>query len=345
MGWINLKLVGLQDSIILKFMKEFKSFNKFARDENIKILKGDIRNKVLKGAMLDTRRFYEDLEKNNITLLEYTDDEYPVSLRNIQDPPLFLYIRGKIEFSGKNIGVVGTRRNTVYGKISCETILKDLLEYDVTIVSGLALGIDNIAHEYTLKKNGKCVGVVGSGLDKIFPYESKKLWERIPENGMLISEYPLGMEPLKWNFPRRNRIIAGLSQGILVCESYNRGGALITAELAFQNNREVFAVPGFINYPSFKGCNELIKETKAKLVSSGKDIAEEFLWERNGKEKKTQHLSDEEKKIFKALGSEKSLDELIIETKMNGSVILAVLTNLKIKELVYEIAGGKYKGV
>lgn len=345
MGWINLKLVGLQDSIILKFMKEFKSFNKFAIDENIKILKGDIRNKVLKGAMLDTRKFYEDLEKNKITLLEYTDDKYPVSLKNIQDPPLFLYIKGKIEFSEKNIGVVGTRRNTVYGKISCETILKDLLEYDVTIVSGLALGIDNIAHEYTLKKNGKCIGVVGSGLDKIFPYESKKLWERIPENGMLISEYPLGMEPLKWNFPRRNRIIAGLSQGVLVCESYNRGGALITAELAFQNNREVFAVPGFINYPSFKGCNELIKGTKAKLVSVGKDIAEEFLWEKNGKEKKMLHLSEEEKKIFKSLGSEKSLDELIIETKMSGSVILAVLTNLKIKELVYEISGGKYKGV
>lgn len=227
MGWINLKLVGLQDSIISKFMREFKDFNELAKDENIKLLKGDIRNKVLKGAMLDTRKFYEDLEKNKIILLEYTNDKYPINLKNIQDPPLFLYIKGNIEFSEKNIGVVGTRRNTVYGKVSCETILKELLEYDVTIVSGLALGIDSIAHEYTLKKNGRCVGVVGSGLDKIFPYESKKLWEKIPENGMLISEYPLGMEPLKWNFPRRNRIIAGLSQGVLVCESYNKGGGLL----------------------------------------------------------------------------------------------------------------------
>ena len=153
------------------------------------------------------------------------------------------------------------------------------------------------------------------------------------------------MEPLKWNFPRRNRIIAGLSQGVLVCESYGKGGALITAELAFQNNREVFAVPGFINYPSFKGCNELIKETKAKLVNSGRDIADEFLWEKDAKEKINMYLSNEEKKVLNSLGSEKSLDELIMETKLNGSTILAVLTNLKIKELVHEIAGGKYKGI
>jgi DNA processing protein len=344
MGWINLREFGIKDSLILKFMKEFKSFESFIRDENLRILDRDIRAKVLLAALHDNRKFYEKLQESNIRLLEYTSDDYPENLRNIQDPPLFLYVAGKIKFGERNIGVVGTRRNTIYGKVSCESILKELLEYDVNIVSGLALGIDTIAHEFTLKKNCCCIGVVGSGLDKIFPYESRKLWERIPENGMLISEYPPGSEPLKWNFPRRNRIIAGLSQGILLCESYEKGGALITAELGFQNNREIFAVPGFINYPSFKGCNKLIRELKAKLVLTGKDIADEFLWEKKSKAEAEQSLSSEEKKILSLLDMEKSLDELIMETGLSAGIILAVLANLEVKDFIFEISGGRYKG-
>ena len=224
-GWINLRESGMKDSLILRFMKEFKSFEILTRDENLRILDKDIRAKVLHAALYDNRKFYDNLDKHNVSLLEYTSGDYPENLKNIQDPPLFLYVAGEVRFDERNIGVVGTRRNTIYGKVSCESILKELLEYNVNIISGLALGIDNIAHEFTLKKSGRCIGVVGSGLDRIFPYESRKLWERIPENGMLISEYPLGSEPLKWNFPRRNRIIAGLSQGILLCESYEKGGS------------------------------------------------------------------------------------------------------------------------
>lgn len=346
MGWINLRLVGVRDSIILKFMKEFRKFDVLIKDENMRILNRELRMKIVRASMYDNRSFFEKLNKNHVKLLEYTSEIYPAYLKNIQDPPVFLYIKANnIEFTEKNIGVVGTRRNTVYGKISCETILKELLEYDVTIVSGLAAGIDNIAHEFTLKKRGRCIGVVGSGLDRIFPYESRSLWERIPEEGMLISEYPLGTEPLKWNFPRRNRIIAGLSQGVLMCESYEKGGALITAELAFQNNREVFAVPGFINYPSFKGCNQLIKDTKARLVTSGKDIAEEFMWEKSTSKTVMSDLTREEKKILLLLDVEKNLDDLIIETGLNAGIILSILTILEIKGLVFEVGGGKYKGV
>ena len=344
MGWINLRESGIKDSLILKFMKEFKNFETFLRDENLRILDKDIRAKVLHAALYDSRKFYDKLHKHNISLLDYTSGDYPENLKNIQDPPLFLYVAGKIRFDERNIGVVGTRRNTVYGKVSCESILKELLEYDVNIVSGLALGIDTIAHEFTLKKNGRCIGVVGSGLDRIFPYESRNLWERIPENGMLISEYPPGSEPLKWNFPRRNRIIAGLSQGILLCESYEKGGALITAEFGFQHDREIFAVPGFINYPSFRGCNKLIRESKAKLVLTGKDIADEFLWERKSIDEAVPGLSPEEKKILSLLGTEKSLDNLIIETGFSVGIILAVLANLEIKDLIFEISGGRYKG-
>ena len=344
MGWINLRESGMKDSLILKFMKEFKNFDTFLRDENLRILDKDIRAKVLHAALYDNRKFYDKLHKHNISLLDYTSDDYPENLKNIQDPPLFLYVAGKIRFDNRNIGVVGTRRNTVYGKISCESILKELLEYDVNIVSGLALGIDTIAHEITLKKNGRCIGVVGSGLDRISPYESRNLWERIPENGMLISEYPPGSEPLKWNFPRRNRIIAGLSQGILLCESYEKGGALITAEFGFQHDREIFAVPGFINYPSFRGCNKLIRESKAKLVLSGKDIADEFLWNRKSTDETAPELNPEEKKILSLLGTEKSLDELIIKTGFSVGIILAILASLEVKDLIFEISGGRYKG-
>jgi DNA processing protein len=344
MGWINLREFGVKDSVILKFMKEFKTFETLIKDENLRILNRDIRAKVLQAALYDNRKLYDKLNKNNIQLLEYTDDKYPESLKNIQDPPLFLYVAGEIKFSERNIAVVGTRRNTIYGKVSCESILKELLEYDIDVVSGLALGIDNIAHEYTLKKNGRCIGVVGSGLDRIFPYESRKLWEKIPENGMLISEYPLGSEPLKWNFPRRNRIIAGLSQGILLCESYEKGGALITAELGFQYNREIFAVPGFINYPSFKGCNKLIRDTKAKLILSGKDIADEFIWGKRSKEELNTNLTSEEKTVLSFLNTEKNLDELILETGFSAGIVLAVLANLEVKDFIFEISGGKYKG-
>ena len=344
MGWINLRESGVKDSLILKFMKEFKNFETLIKDENLRILNKDIRAKVLHAAVYDNRKFYEKLYKHNISLLEYTSDNYPENLKNIQDPPLFLYVAGELKFTERNIGVVGTRKNTIYGKVSCESILKELLEYDVNIVSGLALGIDNIAHEFTLKKNGRCIGVVGSGLDRIFPYESRKLWEKIPENGMLISEYPLGSEPLKWNFPRRNRIIAGLSQGILLCESYEKGGALITAEFGFQHDREIFAVPGFINYPSFMGCNKLIRDSKAKLVLSGKGIADEFLWEKKMGTEIIQGLSPEEKKVLLLLGAEKSLDELIIETGFSAGIVLAVLANLEVKDFIFEISGGRYKG-
>ena len=344
MGWINLRESGIKDTLILRFMKEFKNFDTLIRDENLRILDKDIRAKVLHAALFDNRKFYDKLNKHNISLLEYTNENYPENLKNIQDPPLFLYVAGDIKFAERNIAVVGTRKNTIYGKVSCESILKELLEYDVNIVSGLALGIDNIAHEFTLKKNGRCIGVVGSGLDRVFPYESRKLWKKIPENGMLISEYPLGSEPLKWNFPRRNRIIAGLSQGILLCESYEKGGALITAEFGFQHNREIFAVPGFINYPSFKGCNKLIRDTKAKLVLSGKDIADEFLWEKKPKNEIIPGLSSEEMKILSLLKTEKNLDELITETGLSAGIVLSVLANLEIKDFIFEISGGRYKG-
>ena len=185
----------------------------------------------------------------------------------------------------------------------------------MTLISGLAEGIDTVALSASVEKDGSAIAVVGSGLDIVYPYENKILWEKISENGILISEHPLGTKPLKWNFPKRNRIIAALSDGILIAESFKSGGALITAELGFMMDKEIFAVPGFINYPSFEGCNNLIKENKAKLVTTGEDIAREFLWDLKNRKNKTDKLTYEEKIVFLQLSEELGLEEIMKKIK------------------------------
>ena len=161
-----------------------------------------------------------------------------------------------------------------------------------------------------VENQNKVTAVVGSGLDVVYPYGNRELWEKISECGTLISEYPMGTKPLKWNFPQRNRIIAGLSEGILVVESFKSGGALITAELGFTLNREIFAIPGFLNYPSFEGCNNLIKENKAKLVTSADDIAKEFLWDLSKKNSKIEKLTEDEELVFRLLVEEMNIEEI-----------------------------------
>ncbi|MDO5088960.1 MAG: DNA-processing protein DprA, partial [Leptotrichiaceae bacterium] len=274
------------------------------------------------------------------------DGEYPVKLKKIVDYPLFLYVKGKplneimspnAELR-KNIAVVGTRRATKFGKSSCERIVKELLRYNINLISGLAEGIDTIALTVAVENDGNAAAVVGSGLDIVYPYENRRLWEKISDNGVLISEYPLGTEPLKWNFPKRNRIIAGLSDGIIIVESFKSGGSLITAELGFSIDREIFAIPGFINYPSFEGCNNLIKENKAKLITCAEDVAQEFLWDINKEKSKISKLSEEERLLFGYLHEETGLEELTekVKNKIHLNRILAVLMSLKVKGLITE---------
>ena len=168
------------------------------------------------------------------------------------------------------------------------------------------------------------------------------MWEKISESGTLISEYPMGTKPLKWNFPQRNRIIAGLSEGILVAESFKSGGALITAELGFTLNREIFAIPGFLNYPSFEGCNNLIKENKAKLVTSADDIAKEFLWDLSKKNSKIEKLTEDEELVFRLLVEEMNIEEISKKLpEFPVKKLFSVLMSLKIKGLIVETGATK----
>lgn len=345
--WYKLKLVGLSDTLLLKLMKEFVSIKKLYEfdekllAENYHLDKEKI-EKIYTSIDINLDEELERNEKYRVKVLSYTDDKYPYLLKNIQDPPPFLYVKGNKSFLDRSIGVVGTRKMTREGKGACEYIVRNLVNSGVTIVSGLALGIDTCSHMETLKQKGNLIGVVGNGLDIIYPPSNKNLYDKVEEEGLLISELPLGQEPARWTFPRRNRIIAGLSRGVLVAESYKDGGSLITAKIALEEGRDVFAIPGMINYPSFEGCNNLIKRGEAKLVSRVEDILEEYDWTVNKKEVNKKFDSLDEEIIYNELITPKSLDELILKTKTKAPDLLVILTNMELEGLIKSLSGGRF---
>jgi DNA processing protein len=223
---------------------------------------------------LDVEKIEKILEQEKITCITKDDEDYPNLLKQIYDPPFCLFVRGVLSKEGYNLGVVGTRKFTQYGKQVTEELVSELARHGITIVSGLAFGIDSIAHHTTIDAHGKTIAVLGSGINKrhIYPSAHIELSERIIDSGgAVISEYPPGTLPNKYTFPRRNRIIAGMSLGTLVIEAAEKSGALITAECALENGRDVFAVPQNITSQTSLGPNNLIK-TGAKLITNAVDI-------------------------------------------------------------------------
>jgi DNA processing protein len=218
----------------------------------------------------------EKLERYKVKAFVYEDPLYPSRLKEIYDYPPVVYVRGSLPSEDEPcLAIVGTRRPTIYGRQVTEEIVSDLARSRITIVSGLARGIDSVAHRAALDAGGRTVAVCGSGLDIVYPGENAKLAQAITEQGALVSEYPLGVRPKAENFPLRNRIMSGLSLGVLVVEAGERSGALITAHQAAEQNREVFAIPGSILSPASQGTNRLIQEG-AKLVRNYTDILQEL---------------------------------------------------------------------
>ncbi|MDO8687563.1 MAG: DNA-processing protein DprA, partial [Dehalococcoidales bacterium] len=216
----------------------------------------------------------EKLDRYGVKVLTYHDPDYPSRLKEIYDHPPVLYLRGSLLPEDEwCLSVVGTRRATVYGRQVTEEIVTDLARNKITIVSGLAKGIDTVAHHSALEAGGRTLAVFGCGLDTVYPSENAELARRIMQQGAIISEYPLGTKPKPEHFPRRNRIMSGLSLGVLVIEAGDTSGAMITAHLALEQNREVFAIPGSILSPASQGTNHLIQEG-AKLVTDYTDILE-----------------------------------------------------------------------
>lgn len=220
-------------------------------------------------------RQIEAIDKAGIKVITFLDDLYPANLMNIYDKPVLLYVLGSLSQDDINLSVVGSRRASTYGKYTTERLSRELAQKGITIVSGMARGIDTCSHRGALAGGGRTIAVLGSGLDVIYPPENKKLFDAICQSGAVISEYPPGTKPLPYHFPARNRIISGMSYGVLVVEAGEKSGSLITARLALEQGREVFAIPGTIDSPSSRGTNSLIKQG-AKLIENVDEILEEI---------------------------------------------------------------------
>jgi DNA processing protein len=221
-------------------------------------------------------------EKLACRLIISEDDCYPTLLNEIPDPPLLLWVKGSVDLlNNAGIAIVGTRSPSLYGKEITKKFTAELVEYDVSIISGLAYGIDTIAHSTTIKSGGKTIAVLGSGIDRIYPSMNMHLADKIVESGgTIISEFPPGTKPDYMNFPMRNRVVSGLSLGVLVVETASEGGSMITARLALEQNREVFVIPHNLSNKRASGCHKLIRESSGKLVETVEDITSEFGWMR-----------------------------------------------------------------
>jgi len=299
------------------------------------------------GILDQASREIERLEKKNYSLLTLEDKEYPEYLREIFDPPFVIYCAGNVDvLKGPAVSIVGTRKPTPYGRTVAEKLAEDLASRGLVIVSGLARGIDSIAHWGALK-GGKTLAVLGSGLENIYPRENKSLFEKIKDKGAVISEFPLKAPPLGFHFPIRNRIISGLSQALVVVEAARRSGSLISARLALEQNREVMAVPGAVTSDFSQGTNWLIK-TGAKLIDTWEDVAEELpsplkekLLSQKEEKKSVPALKPEEKRVFESLKKDSltHIDELVEKTEFSVSELLAILLKLELEEMIVQNPG------
>jgi DNA processing protein len=286
------------------------------------------------------------LQKLNARIISIWDKEYPTLLKKIYDPPLLLEVKGNFtERDEYSIAVVGTRMPTNYGKIQTEKIVSEFARQQITTVSGLARGIDSIAHSSSIKNSGRTIAVIGSGLDIIYPPENKKLFGQISENGIIISEYQLGTQPDAQNFPKRNRLISGLSLGVIVIETGITGGATQTARFALDQNREVFALPGNVGVKQSEGTNELIHKGEATLIRNAEDVLlslELKLKPVLGKNipKKQVGLNLFEEKIINVLNSEPlQIDKIASATDLSTSDCLVHLLSLEFKGMIKQLPG------
>jgi DNA processing protein len=296
----------------------------------------------------------KEVEDKGAVILALEDEEYPERLKKIHDAPPVLYIKGS--FTEKDefpIAVVGSRHASSYGNTSAAKIASGLAEKGITVVSGMARGIDSVAHRAAITTGGRTIAVLGSGIDVVYPPEGRGLYNDIVKKGIVISEFPPGTKPEPSNFPRRNRIISGLSVGVVIIEASETSGALITADLAVNQDREVFAVPGNINSARSKGTNKLIKKG-ARLVDNAEDILDElkFILGEDFYLESTEHqrrhldnesLTDEEKKVLESLSTQPvHIDIVIDETGFRSEVVSRILLELELKGFLRQIPGKNF---
>ncbi|HIN02573.1 MAG TPA: DNA-protecting protein DprA [Candidatus Marinimicrobia bacterium] len=293
-------------------------------------------------------RELETTIQKGISIVSFWDDHYPMLLKKIYSPPVILYWKGQpLQYKEDAVAVVGTRRFTPYGKSVTQKLTSDLVSKNISIVSGLARGIDTIAHKAAVAGGGRTISVLGSGLDVIYPGENRKLVEEICEKGTLISEFPLGTKPDRGNFPQRNRIISGLAHATVVVEAGDRSGAILTALNAVDQNRDIFSVPGRITDKQSVGANRLIRNG-AIPVYSGEEIIREINPRLFNPVKSVQkaisiELTDQERMIIQNLGHDPvHIDELANSVDMKITALLQILLKLELKNAVQQIGGKQF---
>jgi DNA processing protein len=299
---------------------------------------------------IDLEGELQRIEKAGVRVVTRDDAEYPKNLREIYDPPLVLYVKGTLsDRDALAIGVVGSRRTTLYGLEMSRKLSYQLARLGVTVVSGLARGIDTAAHKGALQAKGRTVAAIGCGIDTVYPAENKKLAEEVVEKGgAVVTEFPFGVKPDRQNFPMRNRIISGWSLGVVVVEANLKSGALITAKQAGEQGREVFAVPGRADSILSRGTNRLIKDG-AKLTEDAEDILAEFEYLLPRERKKADEaggatlslkFSETEEKVLAQLGQEEvGMDEIIRGSGLTSACVSATLLGLEMKRVVRQLPG------
>jgi len=302
---------------------------------------------------IDVNKELDLINKHNAKIITFGDIDYPENLNTIYDPPPILYIKGELKPEDSlSIAVVGSRRSSFYGLSVAERLASGLADFGITVISGMARGIDTASHRGALKTGGRTIAVLGSGLACIYPPENKNLFKEITDSGAVVSEFPMLTKPLGRNFPCRNRIISGLSLGVVVIEASRNSGALITADCALEQSREVFAIPGKIDSLTSFGANRLIKQG-AKLVETVEDIIEELGLKikdciEQSKIQKTKgshpaiktNLTAEEDAIYNNINDEpRHIDEIISKSSLPTNRVLASLVQMEIKHLVKQLPG------
>jgi len=297
-------------------------------------------------------RELDEIERRKLDVLTLADERYPQALRGLKVPPPVLYVDGTLEERDQlALAVVGTRRSSAYARRVTAQLTRQLVKRGLTVVSGLALGVDSAAHRSALEASGRTLAVLGSGLARVYPVENRQLAQHVAAQGAVLSEFSLFTDPARWTFPRRNRVISGLSRGVLVVEAPRKSGALITAKAALDQGREVFAVPGCITQPNASGCHLLIQQG-AKLVQNVEDILDEFpdlralskrLLPPPSVSRPLPPLSDAQQRVFAALSFEpRHINDLVAANALSVAELSALLVELEVLGLVGEMDNKHY---
>ncbi len=342
---------------ILAYAGDSKNFLSISKGKASKIPR--INSKVLEirnqfeNNLSKADQIINDCVKKDIQLCTFSSTDYPLRLKSIEDFPLVIFKKGKCDLNpARSIGIVGTRSCTEYGRSATRKIIEDLVPYQPTIISGLAYGIDIEAHRVALQFNLPTIAFLGSSVDNIYPAIHKNIAKEMLLSGGLASEYSPGTNMHPSNFPQRNRLIAGLSDALVVVEAAAKGGALITAEIAYGYNKEVFAVPGNLQSPLSEGCNKLISKMKASIYTGVKDIEEVLSWSKDNpnespftKEKNWSNLPQEEQIILKLIKEkgEIEIDHLASLTQLSNSMLSSKLLNLEFEGLIRSLPGKRYR--